>query len=139
MMRKLVTTLSSHPGLTGTLLERKKVKLSEYELRLATDLIKLLSPVEEATELLQKRQETASFYFSRYEISKLASRKPSTKAHVLAKRQLKSYNIASKSDSQARGLTGFLMGAFLDPRFKCSWCSSATAEQMLCWVEDLFC
>lgn len=59
MMRKLVSTLSSHPGLTETLHACKKAKLSKYELRLATDLIELLSPVEEATELLQERHETA--------------------------------------------------------------------------------
>ncbi|KAH8010105.1 hypothetical protein HPB51_024780 [Rhipicephalus microplus] len=59
IMRKLVTTLSSHPGLIETLHPCKKVKLYKCELRLATDLIELLSPVEEATELLQEMPETA--------------------------------------------------------------------------------
>ncbi|KAH8008770.1 hypothetical protein HPB51_004160 [Rhipicephalus microplus] len=59
MMRKLVTTLSSPPGLTETLHAYKKGELSKYELRLATDLIELPSLLEEATDLLQKRRETA--------------------------------------------------------------------------------
>ncbi|KAL3254729.1 hypothetical protein MRX96_017479 [Rhipicephalus microplus] len=57
MIRKLATTLSTHLGLTETLLACKKVKLFKWELRLATDLIELLSHEEEATQMLQKRHE----------------------------------------------------------------------------------
>lgn len=131
MMRKLVSTLSSHPGLTESLHACKKAKLSKYELRLATDLIELLSPVEEATELLQKRHETAGRLLPALRNIEVSLAEILNKGTLLCKEAAKGLQLSLEKRFESTWTDSvFLMGALLDPRFKTSWCSAATAEKM---------
>lgn len=131
MMRKLVTTFSNHPELTETLHACKRAKLSKYELRLATDLIELLSPVEEATELLQKRHETAGILLPALRNIEVSLAEILSKGTLLCKEAAKGLQ---RSLEKRFGNTWtdsiFLMGALLDPRFKTTWCAATTTEQM---------
>uniref|UniRef100_A0A224ZC45 Zinc finger BED domain-containing protein 4-like isoform n=1 Tax=Rhipicephalus zambeziensis TaxID=60191 RepID=A0A224ZC45_9ACAR len=131
MMRKLVTNFSSHSGFTETLHACKKAKLSKYDLMLATDLIELLSPVEEATELLQKRHDTAGLLLPALRNIEVCLAETLSKGTLICKEAAKGLQRSlEKRFASTWSDSIFLMGALLDPRFKSSWCSAPTAEQI---------
>lgn len=131
MMRKLASTFADHPELADTLHACKKTKLSTYELRLITDLIELLSPVEEASELLQKRHETAGLLLPALRNIDVSIAGILSKATFLCRDMANGLKASiQKRFAGAWSDSIFLMATLLDPRFKSSWCPAATAEEM---------
>ena len=130
MLRRLDEVLQTDPNIQDRL--STTTKLTAHDIRILRELLQVLLPFEDATDVMQGENTTAGFVLPSVVGIRSRLAELEQKGNIYHLKPV----LANLKSSLQRRFAGYeedkllQLAAVLDPRFKLKWCSGSTSEQI---------